>query len=525
LNNTENILDLKVDDINDDGLKDIIVAELSPSRLLTFMNLGDTNNDTIIEFGNSVVVGSYPQNYSGSIISVDFNSLGIPDFVIPTSDNFIFQHRYISNNNYRQEMIGYGLFFVRDIQVADVDNDSDLDLVFSHDRSLSWMENKGNDEFSNPKLIFRLPENDFPRFQLGFIDDDNLLDIVTSGNDEIRIYTNSTTADFELVQTITTNRIFSVLFEDFDLDGDLDIVSNEMIVGSPNQINLYSNNDGTFAFDQLIGVISIGNTFKIISGDVDGDGDVDVVTQRVGWFENTGNGNFNDLEILINNGVDDFLLYDLDGDSLLDVVGINNSSSDIAFWSRNLGDGDFTGFNVISSLDDLNGFTVGDFDGDNDGDIILSSNASSNSSNQIIVNLDSGFTTPSALPSIFGNASNRVFLVSDINNDNRDDIITGYQNNGRFSVFTNATTLSLQDDIFSQNSLVLYPNPISDDNSILRFSDQIGAVVTIYDLKGTMLFSEKLTNDTIDLSRLSVGIYILKLTNGSTEQAAKLIRM
>jgi Predicted extracellular nuclease len=64
---------------------------------------------------------------------------------------------------------------------------------------------------------------------------------------------------------------------------------------------------------------------------------------------------------------------------------------------------------------------------------------------------------------------------------------------------------------YSDNSLQIYPNPVIDELKIKSSNQTDNSIVEIYDLTGKQLFFGKTENNTINVSTLSTGIYILKV--------------
>ncbi|WP_169727527.1 Ig-like domain-containing protein [Granulosicoccus antarcticus] len=117
------------------------------------------------------------------------------------------------------------------------------------------------------------------------------------------------------------------------------------------------------------------------TGDIDGDGDQDLAIalwndKRVDVMFNDGNGNFSNT---ISIGTSTAAVYrplivDLDEDGNLDVLASYTAQGKIAFIKGN-GDGTFQPQVLIDSGNGTRGFDVGDFDGDNDLDIVLANSS------------------------------------------------------------------------------------------------------------------------------------------------------
>lgn len=147
---------------------------------------------------------------------------------------------------------------------------------------------------------------------------------------------------------------------------------------------------------------------QVVSGDMDGDGDLDLVVGRVGQdavFLNDGAGRFDadDAEVPFNSsdGVDPdhFALGDLDGDGDLDAIGWWEGPTDRTnYLFVNDGSGDlgqrliFPGGN--STIRDA---AIADLDGDGALDVVLGRSFAGPRQNTIVLNANSGASPPSFL--------------------------------------------------------------------------------------------------------------------------------
>ena len=144
---------------------------------------------------------------------------------------------------------------------------------------------------------------------------------------------------------------------DFDLDGDLDVVIGSVTSSRlPKKADLaiwFNDGDGRFAEEP----VRLNKApAQVVVGDVDMDGDPDIVTDEHLWL-NDGVGQFTRLD-----GLDGHLsnLGDLDGDGDEDLIASLVSEDRIVLY-LNDGEGSFTGKEISDSRSH---FALGDLDGD-----------------------------------------------------------------------------------------------------------------------------------------------------------------
>ncbi len=116
-------------------------------------------------------------------------------------------------------------------------------------------------------------------------------------------------------------------------------------------------NDGTGFGEELI--FPLASLLVPLAADLDGDGDTDVLSASfiddiIAWYENEGNGNFGEQQIIstIADGAISVYVADLDNDGDFDVL---SASSDKIIWFENLL---FTSILDITTTDTSNSLSL-----------------------------------------------------------------------------------------------------------------------------------------------------------------------
>ncbi|MCP4544162.1 MAG: DUF11 domain-containing protein, partial [Chloroflexi bacterium] len=186
---------------------------------------------------------------------------------------------------------------------------------------------------------------------------------------------------------VASDETRSVVYGDVDGDGDLDLV-----VGNVSGQNLVYLNDGGVqggtpgTFDNITRTFGTGSdsTYSVALGDVDEDGDLDIVVGNNGQnvvYLNDGDGTFDTTANTFGTGSDYTLsiaLGDVDGDGDLDIAAGNwNSQQNVLYLNNGGVQGgtpgtfDTIAHNFGTGSDRTYSVALGDMDGDGDLDIAV----------------------------------------------------------------------------------------------------------------------------------------------------------
>jgi hypothetical protein len=259
------------------------------------------------------------------------------------------------------------------------------------------------------------------------------------------------TAGFEKVTTgpvvTTSGESLGFAWADLDGDDDLDLfVAN----GNGNANDLHYRNDGDGSFTQITtGVLALdgGNTEDAIAGDIDNDGDMDLFVANKGGGNNNLYRNQGGLqggtegtfikafgEPLVTDGGDSraAAFGDIDGDGDLDLVVANSSNqNEFLYINRGGAQGGAVGtFDkalvgaVVSDAGNSTDCAFGDVDGDGDLDLLVVNGGTQNDS--LFLNSGSGLYTKSTTGPVGIDAKDsRACALGDLDGDDDLDAVVG----------------------------------------------------------------------------------------------------
>jgi len=207
-------------------------------------------------------------------------------------------------------------------------------------------------------------------------DSDADLAVVLSGSDSVAVFLNDGTGTFAEPTLVTVgDAVYSATAGDWDADGDTDLAAPNAVGVLGAAVAVLSNR-GDATFDPPVNVaISALATF-ITSGDLDADGDPDLVTANeimgsLSVLLNDGAGAFSETATLdVGGRPQTVTIADLDGDGLADLVTANGESDNISIL-MNTGGGTFAAAVNVAVGDAPRAVVAVDLDGDGDADLAV----------------------------------------------------------------------------------------------------------------------------------------------------------
>ena len=174
---------------------------------------------------------------------------------------------------------------------------------------------------------------------------------------------------------------------DWDSDGDLDVVVAGLghVLPTDDLVGYVSLliNEGPRGFQRLELLTGVARVADVAPGDIDQDGDIDLVvgmfgwirTGEIGWLEQRGPGDYQWHNLISMSGSVNVATIDLNRDGLPDFVALVSQAHEQVLAFLNQGEGEFsfhTLWAAANPMFGLSGMSVQDLDRDGDDDVLFS---------------------------------------------------------------------------------------------------------------------------------------------------------
>ncbi|SDR72498.1 Por secretion system C-terminal sorting domain-containing protein [Formosa sp. Hel1_31_208] len=504
--------DLTVVDMNGDHLDDI-VSVTNTNVNIHYQLMGGGFNEVNITTPNANYMPTW------SMAAADYDRNGYTDLLYGNGSGVTFMRANNTGTGFT-ESSGSQYVFSQRSNFADINNDGHLDAFVCHDVAPNVYyinDGSGNLTFYQSNVTAGAPVN--------------LGDYPSGGN-------------------------YGSIWIDYDNDRDLDMFIAKCGGETDRRRNnmLTNNGDGTYTENAAaLGLDDPMQTWSSSWGDYDNDGDMDLFVGASSGghklLRNDGSGTFVDVTAGANvssapTGHEN-VSHDFDNDGFLDIA----CNGTIMY-----GKGDMTFEDLDSSQIDYKNGSFGDLN--NDGFIdtyyngILYRNATT-PNNWIKINtvgVVSNIDGIGARVELYTNAGVQVRDVRSgegfeymstmnthfgIGTETTINSIVIYWPSGIIDTVNNPTintpievvegaTLSLENSFV--NDLVIYPNPTKVLLNISSTDNLTDAIYTIFDINGKRIMNAKLTQNTIDVSELTTGNYILRIVSGNSIKSQKFIK-
>ncbi|SHN08239.1 T9SS type A sorting domain-containing protein [Polaribacter sp. KT 15] len=488
---------------------------------------------------------------------LDLNNNNKLDFTFTSNFNenkMIFINNDI-NNAVDKSICIQQLVRPNDFSVIDMNGDGIKDICVGTQNGLGFFEKKTGGELSGMRNLIGVISNpNASTYTINHITDinnDGLGDVVDfmGFGDYAKIYKNLGNDNFEFIQSISITNSFTtdISFVDIDSDGFKDLLFSSINGESGNIYNWSKNNNGN-NFEDLK-PLSINNEDNLSSislafGDFNNDNQIDILDlsyyyKNNQWYTEVSilenrNGDFfaNSVSLFSgsNYGRGHIKINDFDQDGDLDffVYNINqNPYFDTEFlFFKNDGNNNFE--SIV--IEDLNIEDIEFYDNDGDGILEIYAWNYSTYKNNIFYYTTTDYLNFTKIEidsySADYNSSDPYtrgdLLLYDYNDDEKKDLfINNFSSfEGLISSYKNiSTTLSVENvkNDNNLNQLKIYPNPfvnsISWNNQENRIYD-----IELFSISGRSILKKTTSENNLDLSFLTNGIYLFSLKNKISNQ-------
>ncbi|WP_460219052.1 T9SS type A sorting domain-containing protein [Psychroserpens sp. MEBiC05023] len=415
---------------------------------------------------------------------------------------------------------------------GDLDGDTDIDLVIGtydyFDGPVSdvikWYANDGTGNFTLQPIVSSTMIY-VGSITIADVDGINGNDIIATSASQNKVvyFPNDGMGGFgsEVVVAGSLTGAGQVVAVDINNDTNLDLAV--AAYGGHEVVWYAGDGSGSFGSKQIIDATAASGPGAISFADTDGDTDLDIVigytdlgsievfynqfiesgTSTVSWVKDANTVHSGDTYLFAAG------FADIDDDGVLDIIktDIDNSGGDDLAWYKKEMDGTYTETLIPISMSYPGIVKVADLNGDTYSDIVVTNGITSGDDIIWFESTGAGTYFPEAMISdeqqqVFGMA------FDDFNGDSKPDIASVDFQGGDLNWFENDFVLSTNN--FTNTPLSIFPNPAKNELNFKGLTSE-SLNLNVYDILGKSVIKTSISqNESLDISALKAGIYIIK---------------